>query len=162
MIVPSLINVRALVKSSHATINQKGCILVMHFQNWGTMMHFTIVHRTSNSCPSIHACLPLLPEASTHFPWIQTMLSWPNLSSLLKYVFMQTMLICHETVLLAQEKNLLAHCQVSPSCMSYNTNDTRCLQLCPMTILVNMSAGLFSDLICLVNVSPIAKDSWIA
>ena len=49
----------------------------------GTMMCFTIVCRTSNiyfaSCPSMLTCLSLLLEASTHFPWIQTMLSQPNL-----------------------------------------------------------------------------------
>ena len=66
------------------------------------------------------------------------------------------MSLWHETVLLAQEKNLLAYSSVSPSCMSYNTNDTRYLHLCPVSILVNKSAELFSDLICLVNFSPMA------
>ena len=46
--------------------------------------------------------------------------------------------------------------------MSYNTNDTRCLCLCPVTTLVNKSSGLSSDLICPVNVSPIATDLRMA
>ena len=94
MIAPSLIDLRALVKSSHVTINQKDHILVVHFHHLGTMTLFTIICRTSNiyfaSCPSMHACTSLLPEALTHFPWIQTMLSWQNLSSTLKNIFMHT------------------------------------------------------------------------
>ena len=52
-------------------------------------------------------------------------------------------------------------CQVSPSYMSYNTNDTRCFHLCPVTILVNKSAGLFSDLKCPINIPPIATNLWM-
>ena len=34
----------------------------------------------------MHACLPLLQEALTHFPWIQTVLSHPILSNPLKSI----------------------------------------------------------------------------
>ena len=67
MIVPLLINLRALIKTFHITINQ-GCILVMYVHHQGTMTHFTIVCRTSNiyfaSCLSMHACMH-----ACHFCW---------------------------------------------------------------------------------------------
>ena len=84
MIVSLLVNLSTLAESFHITINLKDHVLVMYFHCHGTVMCFTNVCSTSNicftSCPSMHACLPLLSEASTHFPWIQTMLSQPNLS----------------------------------------------------------------------------------
>ena len=90
--VPLSVNLSTLVKSSHIKINQKDCVLVMYFHPYGTMTCSTIIHRNSNNyfarCPLAHACLPLLPKASTQFPRIQTALSWPNLSSPLKSIFM--------------------------------------------------------------------------
>ena len=71
--------------------------------------------------------------------WIQQQY-WLNRSSPLKYIFMNAALLRHETVLPAQEKRLLPHYQVPPSCMSYNTDDTRCLLFSPMITLVNKSA----------------------
>ena len=83
MMVPWSINLSTLDESSHVTINQR-LGLDMNFHHHCTMMHFTIICRTFNTyfaiCPSMHACLPLQPEASTHFPQIQTMLSQTNLS----------------------------------------------------------------------------------
>ena len=114
MIIPLSIYLRALVESCCTKIIQKISYLVTHFHHLGTMMHFTIVSRTSNiyfaSCSSMHAHLPLLPEVSTHFPRIQAMLSQPKLSSPLKIVYMLTTSLRHETVLLSQEKNLIAYC----------------------------------------------------
>ena len=148
---------------SHTTINQKISFQSCISHHLDAVTHFSTFHRTSNiyftSCHSMHACLPLLLEASTHFPQIQTILSRPNLSSSLKSIFMQTTLLRHETVLLAQEKYLLAHCKVSPSCMSYNTNNMRCFHLCPVITFVNKSAGLSSDIMCPIIDFPIAADS---
>ena len=166
MIALLSINLKDLVKFSHAVINQKDCNLIMYFHHLGTVMHSSTVCKTSNiyfvSCCPMHACTPLFMKASTHFPWIQTMLSWPNLYSPLKIVFMNTTLFSNKTVLLAQKKNLLTHCHLSPSYMSYQTNDTRCFLFCPVTILVNESAELFLDLFCTVNVSTIAIDLLMA
>ena len=83
MIVLS-INLNALIESSHITINQKDCVFghVLTMVPWQII---SIIHRTSNicfaSCPSMNARLPLLLETLTHLSQIQTMLSWPNLST---------------------------------------------------------------------------------
>ena len=95
----------------------KDLILVMHFHHLGTIMCFSTICKISiiyfASCHSTHK-LATFPGALAHFSWIQTMLSWPNRTSPLKNVFMHAILLRHETVLLAQEKNLLAYCWVSP------------------------------------------------
>ena len=95
----------------------------------------SIVCRTSNicfaSCPSMHASSPLLLVALTHFPGMQTMLLWQNLSSPLKSLSISWNDFANTG------QNLLANCYVSPSQMSYNNNDNRCLPLCPMTTLVS-------------------------
>ena len=71
---------------------------------------------------------------------------------------MHATLLKHETILLAQEKNLLTHWSYT----SFDTDDTRCFHLYWVTILVNKSAGLSSDLICSVYDSLIATDSCMA
>ena len=80
MIVPS-IKLSSLNESTHITLNQKDHVFCNVLSSpW----YCDASCRTSNICfasfPSRHTCSPLLPEASTHFPWIQTMLSWPTLS----------------------------------------------------------------------------------
>ena len=87
MIVP-LIDISALVDTIHVTINQKDQVLVVYFHHRCTMVHISSYAGLSTSTlPAahlMHACLSLLPEASTHFPRILTILSWPILSSPLK------------------------------------------------------------------------------
>ena len=87
MIALSLINLRAIMKFSHATINQKDFISVVQIHHLDTVTNFSTVCRTSNiyfaSCHSMYTCSPLLLEASTHVLWIQTILSWPKLSNII-------------------------------------------------------------------------------
>ena len=64
----------------------KDLSLVMYFHYVGTVTCFSTVHRTFSiyfaSCHSMHAHLPLLLEASTHFPQNQT-------------VFLGQIFLCH-------------------------------------------------------------------
>ena len=56
--VPSLIDLRALVKSSHAKIIQKDCILVVHFHPLGTVMHLLLyVGLPTSTLPAVSQCM---------------------------------------------------------------------------------------------------------
>ena len=61
VIVLLTINLSTLVKFSHVTINQEDWVLVAYFHHCGTMIHSTIIHRTSNiyfasSFQYMHVC----------------------------------------------------------------------------------------------------------
>ena len=136
----------------------------MYFHHLGTRVCISIVGRNFDisiaSCHSMYAHSPLLLEVSAHFPLIKQYYQ-TIFFSLINNVFMNATVLRHVMTLLEHEKNLLAHCQVSQSYMTYDTNDIRCLLPSPVITLVSKSAKLSYDFICPVNGSSTATDSWM-
>ena len=70
MIVQSLINLSALVNTTHITIKQKDWVLVVYFHHCcsmaGIILYAGLPTSTLPAAHLMHACSTLLPEASTH------------------------------------------------------------------------------------------------
>ena len=145
-ILDTTINRRSHSRCVLAPTGMVTCILLYV----GTLMHLlSAVTQCTNTCHFFWKYLLTSPECKQH--------PQPQFFSPLKHIFIHIAL-SHGTGLLHQGIDL-AHCQVSLLCMSYNTDDTRYFLFYPVTTLVRNSAGLFSDLIYVVNDSLIATDS---
>ena len=136
--------------------HSKGLILIVHFHHLGTMVLFSIVCRNSNilfaKCHSMHILSPHLLKVCS-LPSDPKMLPTKSFKSPWKKIHAHYIIKPWNGFAITG-KELLAHCWISPSHMSYNTNDTGCFLFCPLISFVNKSARLSSNITCHVNDSP--------
>ena len=139
----------SIVDQPHGSCQNLSCSNQCHIFSLPGQSDMFLYHTQDFQHPlyqmSLNECILATSAGSLNSPlWIQTMVTQPNLSSPLKFIFMHAKLLSYAIVLIAQEKNLFTHCQVSISYVSYNTHGMRCFHFCPATILVSKSAGLSS------------------
>ena len=133
-------------------------ILVVHFHHLVTIMHFSSIHRNVGIlfawCHSTSTSTPLLLEVYS---------LWMDLTTLPTKLFPPppkhinaNNIIKSWSGFASTGKELITHCYISPS-----TSGTECSLFWPLTTIVNKSARLSSELICLFNDISIVTDLWM-